>query len=78
MEKVITDNAMAASIHNSCSLLRDDTYDFEVGLLLVGLLEVEALFVPIFYKSDRFGLAGFSSQKQFKEGLSSIYLKMGS
>ena len=27
-----------------------DTYDFEVGLPLVGLLEVEALFVPIFYE----------------------------
>ena len=50
MEKVITDNAMAASIHNSCSLLRDDTYDFKVGLLLVGLLEVETLLIPIFYQ----------------------------
>lgn len=32
--------------------LAADTYDFEVGLPLVGLLEVEALFVPIFYETN--------------------------
>ena len=32
-----------------------DTYDFEVGLPLVCLLEVEALLIPIFYKSNPIG-----------------------